>query len=573
MRHRILGLLAGAVVATAAVDAEAQQARGFAINRFEPSARGSEWFVLDTLDLRGNVRPAVGAVAEWARNPLVIYNRDGSVRSRVVSDQFVVHLGGSVNLFDTLRLNLNVPLYAYTTGESGTINGVTYAAPTSNTTFGDIRLGGDVKLAGEYRSAFSLAAGVNLWIPTATEGSYSSEGSARFSPHLIAAGEVGVFVYSVRAGFMYRARTEPYAGSELGSEITFGGAAGLRLLDGKMVVGPELYGSTIGKDFFGRKATPVEGLLGTHVHLTDSFRIAGGVAMGFTRGFGAPETRLLFGLEWMPAMEKERKDSDGDGIYDDDDACPDVKGVASKDPKKHGCPVEEEEEAPPPSDRDKDGIYDDRDACPDDPGPKSSDPKKNGCPDRDGDGVIDKEDACVDEPGVASSDPKRNGCPEDPDRDKDGVPNEQDACPDEPGKPDKDPRRNGCPQAFIKDGQIKILDQVKFATNSTAIVPGKDSESILEAVKTVLDKHPEITKLRVEGHTDNRGKPAANQKLSEGRAASVVKWLVKKGIAADRLTSKGYGQDRPMSENTTEEGRRENRRVEFHIESQQEKPQ
>lgn len=571
MRHRIIGAVVAATLAVVALPAEAQQARGFAINRFEPSARGSEWFVLDSLDMRGSGRPALGVVGEWARDPLVIYNRDGSVRSKVVSDQVVLHLGGSINLFDTLRVNLNVPLYAYATGDSGAINGVRYNAPSASTSFGDIRLGADVKILGEYRSAFSLAGGVDLWIPTANTGSYSSEGSARFAPHVIAAGESGIFVYSAKVGFMYRNRNEAYAGSELGSELTFGAAAGIRLLDGKMVIGPELYGSTVSSDFFKRKTTPVEGLLGTHVKVASGIRIAGGIGMGLSRGFGSPETRVLLGLEWMPEID-ERKDTDGDGIFDDEDACPDVKGVANKDKKKHGCPPEEETPEPEaPADRDKDGVLDKVDACPDTPGPKSDDPKKNGCPDKDGDGIIDKEDACPDVPGVASKDLTKHGCPEDPDRDKDGIPNEQDACPDEPGKPDKDPRRNGCPAAFIKDGQIKILDQVKFATGSAAIVPGKDSESILEAVKGVLEKHPEILKIRVEGHTDNRGNPAANQKLSDGRAASVVKWLVKHGIAADRLTSKGFGQDRPMSENTTEEGRRENRRVEFHIEQEKSK--
>ena len=120
----------------------------------------------------------------------------------------------------------------------------------------------------------------------------------------------------------------------------------------------------------------------------------------------------------------------------------------------------------------------------------------------------------------------------------------------------------------MKAGQIKILDQVKFKTGSAEIQPGKDSQEVLEAVLKVMKEHPEITKVRIEGHTDNTGTAKINTKLSGDRAASVVKWLVKNGIAADRLTSKGWGPDRPIDSNSTEDGRKNNRRVEFHIESQ-----
>lgn len=560
-------------VAAFATPAAAQQVRGFSTNRFEPAARGSEWFVLDTLDMRGTGRPALGVTGEWAHDPLVIYNKDGSTRNEVVSDQVALHLGASVNLLDRLRFNINVPAYVYATGDGGTIQGVTLKAPTHAQSIGDVRIGGDIRLGGEYRGGFSPAFGVDLWVPTATEGAYTSDGSMRVQPHLIGAGELGIFVYSARVGVMYRSRDEKIVGGQLGTDFNFGAAAGVRVADGKLVVGPELYGSTVivKGGAFDKRSTPIEGLIGGHYKIAGGFRAAAGIGMGLTRGFGSPAYRVLLGLEWMPEVEEERKDRDHDGIYDDEDACPDVAGVHSDDKKKNGCPVEEkvEEPPPPPPDRDKDGIIDSKDACPDDPGPADPDPQKNGCPDRDKDGVVDKLDACPDTPGVASQDPKKNGCPEDPDRDHDGIPNAEDACPDEPGKKDKDPKRNGCPQAFIKDGQIKILDQVKFATASTAIVPGKDSESILEAVKKVLTDHPEIKKLRVEGHTDNRGQVAANQKLSEGRAASVVNWLVKHGIDKSRLTSAGFGQERPMSDNSTEEGRRENRRVEFHIESEE----
>jgi outer membrane protein OmpA-like peptidoglycan-associated protein len=166
------------------------------------------------------------------------------------------------------------------------------------------------------------------------------------------------------------------------------------------------------------------------------------------------------------------------------------------------------------------------------------------------------------EPGARTGNPKTNGCP--PDRDHDGILDSEDACPDQPGLRDPDPKKNGCPQAFVQGGQIRIRDPFKFRFNSTELDPAGDP--ILEAVLAVLKDHPEIAKVRIEGHTDNVGGAAFNQHLSEGRAASVRAWLVKHGIDAKRLTSAGFGQSRPVDTNDTDDGRRNNRRVEFHIE-------
>jgi outer membrane protein OmpA-like peptidoglycan-associated protein len=245
-----------------------------------------------------------------------------------------------------------------------------------------------------------------------------------------------------------------------------------------------------------------------------------------------------------------------------------VPGVRTSDPKTNGCPPPPPE-PPPPADRDGDGITDDVDACPDVPGPRNDDPAKNGCPppapppDRDGDKIPDSVDACPDVPGVASEDPTKNGCP--PDRDGDGIIDAEDACPDAPGPDDPDPKKKGCPLARIEGDQVRITEQVRFKTDSADILG--DSEPVLLAVAVLLKNHPEITRVRIEGHTDNRGRATYNKELSKKRAASVVKWLVTKGIDKSRLVSNGYGLERPLVGNDTEEGRQANRRVEFHIEA------
>jgi len=202
--------------------------------------------------------------------------------------------------------------------------------------------------------------------------------------------------------------------------------------------------------------------------------------------------------------------------------------------------------------------------------------------DSDGDGVIDALDSDSDNDGLpdhieadnkpgsknpcaAPLDSDDSGIPDyrDKDSDGDGILDAEDACPADAGPRNDDPARNGCPVVRIEAGQIRIREQVKFKTASSQIL--KESDYILQAVVKILQEHPEITKVRVEGHTDTRGKPGYNKKLSQRRAASVVKWLVKHGISKQRLTSEGYGQERPIATNMTEEGRHQNRRVEFHI--------
>ena len=121
----------------------------------------------------------------------------------------------------------------------------------------------------------------------------------------------------------------------------------------------------------------------------------------------------------------------------------------------------------------------------------------------------------------------------------------------------------------VSESEILILDQVQFDTGKAVIK--KVSDDLLDQVASVLREHPEITKIEVQGHTDDRGYRALNDTLSQARASAVMKAMIQRGIAADRLTAKGYGQNRPLVENTTEEGRQKNRRVQFIIVEKQPK--
>ena len=541
---------------------------GFALDRYEPSERGSDWFANESLDLRGNGRFALGAIGDYAYKPLVFYDTNGDEQAAVVEHQLFVHLGGAVVLFDRLRLGANLPLLAYSKGEGTNVANSSFST-SDKAGIGDPRLSADVRMLGEYGGAATLAFGVQGFIPVGNDKAFASDGKVRIRPRLMLAGDLGDLAYAAQTGFNYRAKGDNLGGDAFGSELTFSAAVGLRALDKKLIVGPEVFGSTVvsdgGDGAFKKRTTPLEVVIGGKYAVTPDWRVGAAVGPGLTRGVGAPAVRVLASVEWFPAVDKPAapSDRDKDGIVDADDACPDTPGVRTDDPKTNGCPP-----AAAPSDRDQDAIVDADDACPEEPGVKSDDPKKHGCPapkDTDGDGITDDVDACPKEKGVSHVDPAKHGCPASKDTDGDGIVDAEDACPDKAGVADPDPKKHGCPAAQIEAGQIKIIEQVQFATKSAKILPASDA--VLSAVLEILKAHPEITKVSVEGHTDNRGGKGYNKDLSKRRAASVVKWLTDTGIDQKRLSSAGFGLDRPLDTNDTEEGRQKNRRVEFHIQS------
>lgn len=314
---------------------------------------------------------------------------------------------------------------------------------------------------------------------------------------------------------------------------------------------------------------PIAGGVGVMAELGfDRYLLSSAELDGCARGAGnATLFAMRFGVDF--GFERKRKapveappppppppDRDGDGIVDAMDACPDVPGFAHPDPSKNGCP--------PPKDSDQDGIVDEYDACPAVAGVANPDPAKNGCPppkDTDGDGVSDDVDACVDIPGLRTSDPATNGCPGD--TDGDGFRDDKDGCPTEKGVANEDPKKNGCPVVQLTKAEIVINQQVQFDTDKSTIK--EVSFPLLDEVAQTIKDHPEILKLEIQGHTDNQGTAEHNRILSQNRARSVRMALVKRGVDFLRLESKGYGQDVPIADNATEEGRKVNRRVQFKI--------
>ncbi|MCF6223390.1 MAG: OmpA family protein [Flavobacteriaceae bacterium] len=255
------------------------------------------------------------------------------------------------------------------------------------------------------------------------------------------------------------------------------------------------------------------------------------------------------------------KDTDGDGVKDKEDACPEIAGL----PEFNGCP-----------DSDGDGIEDAKDACPDEAGLAAL----NGCPDSDGDGFADKEDLC---PNIAGLE-QFNGCP---DSDGDGVMDSKDDCPNEAGLIEN----KGCPLADSDGDGVadkhdncpniagsaenygclvipeEVIQKVKELARAIYFKTGKDAftnetEIRLEKISKILANFTN-SKVRVEGHTDSTGSDKVNTKLSQSRADAVRKYFIDNGFPEENMRAIGYGSLNPIGDNKTSKGRQANRRVEI----------
>ncbi len=236
------------------------------------------------------------------------------------------------------------------------------------------------------------------------------------------------------------------------------------------------------------------------------------------------------------------KDSDNDGVLDDADKCADTPAGTKVD--ANGCPA----------DSDGDGVNDAADRCANTPAGTTVD--ATGCPiDSDGDGVTDAADRCPDTPRGEKVD--GTGCPA-RDSDNDGVLDSADRCPDTPAGMLVGP--NGCLILFVEGKKNVVLQGVNFVVNRAELTI--DAKKVLDFVAQSLNANTDVT-FEIQGHASSEGSDAYNLRLSDRRAASVRAYLQSKGVDPARMTSKGYGETQPIADNATEEGRKQNRRVEL----------
>jgi outer membrane protein OmpA-like peptidoglycan-associated protein len=340
----------------------------------------------------------------------------------------------------------------------------------------------------------------------------------------------------------------------VGSELPFGVGVAYAIARQRF----DLVGEVFGAIPLGTHQSyqPLEALAGVKLYLANSSFLTLGAGRGLVAGQGAnPDVRAFISIVFEP----NAGDRDGDGIKDDVDRCPDAAEDFDGWQDDDGCPD---------PDNDGDGIPDVDDKCPDIPEDLDGVEDEDGCPegelgDRDGDRIPDADDKCPDEPEDYDGWQDDDGCP-DPDNDGDHILDVDDLCPNEPetinGLEDDD----GCPDRGVVaklDDRILIFKPINFEYDKAVITP--DSFYILDALVATMNGYPDISLIEVQGHTDERGDDSYNLDLSRRRAAAVVTYLVDHGVAARRLTSRGYGETLPLDKSHTEAAWAQNRRVDF----------
>jgi outer membrane protein OmpA-like peptidoglycan-associated protein len=440
-----------------------------------------------------------------------------------------------------------MPYHFMVKDENGAAAANGFGALRSNN-LGDLYFGARGNIYGTRADLFQIALQAALTVNTASLASSQQDfaGQVDKSPYLggwfelLMAFNAGDFIrIPFQVGYKIGTQGQQVAPDlYVSNEFTYGGGLMIMLGDDQFMISAEAFGRTAANkdvNWWTKSTTPVEVLGGFKWLPKFGFTLGVGGSTGVTDGYGAPDWRVFGMLGYTMPADDTPPDADGDGIPDELDNCPneaeDFDGFEDED----GCPD---------PDNDGDGILDVDDKCPDQAEDIDGFEDEDGCPDpdNDGDGILDVDDKCPNEPGP----PENQGCP-DPDRDGDGVPDRIDNCPDEPGTVEN----QGCQErqlVVIGDGQLEILEKVYFRKGSAKLQ--KRSWALLDNVAAVLIAHPEIKKVRVEGHTDKSGSLKYNMILSKKRANTVVRYLVGRGqVNRNRLVAKGFGPKRPLVEN------------------------
>lgn len=600
--------------------AQNTEAVGFAATNFEPSpSQHTGVLNLDRPDVLGHLTPSAGLFFHFADDPVQIVSEDGEeVRDRIVDDQYMLEAGLALGLFDYFELGVSIPYVVGQTG--GNLENLGGAGSAAGSSFADIRTSLEIAiLKPQWAGGFGISASGTLYAPSGSRSNFTSDGAVRGLSKLSVGWESEQGYEIIGNVGMELGPTIAIRNYAKGSFVRWGlGGVAPTPVDRLDVMATVYGGSTMVQPDPARanagnnKSDSLEAVGGFRIDLPADVRAQFGGGAGMLDGVGTPDFRLFTSLHWAGL----RRDSDGDGLLDRNDACPREPEDFDEFEDADGCPdpdndgdgiLDEPDECPetkgpedndgcPVEDSDGDGILDDEDECPDDPEDVDGFEDEDGCPDPDNDedGVLDEEDECPDTPGVEDND----GCPDD-DRDGDGIVNDEDQCPgdpedkdgykDEDGCPDKDndgdgildeedecPNKpetvngyedeDGCPdeaKAEVVEQKIEISEKVHFEYDSATIK--SQSYELLRDVARILRKYDQITGIQIEGHTDSRGPADYNRKLSQERAEAVQSFLVDEGIEEGRISTVGRGESSPVASNDTEEGRAENRRVEFVI--------
>jgi outer membrane protein OmpA-like peptidoglycan-associated protein len=557
-RRQLAGTAATLLLGSAALSerAEAQ----VALDQFRPAPLVRDGFALGRPDVLAPWTYSAQLLLDYANDPLVyMYKRPGTTsEEHVVSDHLVGHLALGYGLGSRLTVFGTLPIHILMDGKDSP----RVSAPRADGAgIGDVALGGRVRLLGDVQSAFALSFDFTARLPTAelarSRQAYSGDKVGSYEPTLNAEGRFGRL--AVRAVAGARLRKEVEIGNLTIGQEALGGLGARVQLSPRVDLHAEVYGATVVQDAFKKHYVSLEALGGAKYH-GQRFHAGLAAGPGLTRGFGSPDVRVV-GM--LGVASPASGDRDQDGIVDSADGCPDAPEDKDGHQDNDGCPD---------PDNDGDGVLDLQDRCVNEPEDQDKFEDSDGCPDpdNDADGLLDAQDRCPDAGEDKDGFEDADGCP-DLDNDGDGILDAADACPnaaeDKDGKDDAD----GCPDpdgpvVKLTCESIEIGEAVYF-DNDKDVIQAR-SFGLLDQIAGLLAKNPQVKRLLVEGHTDDRGQPGHNLVLSKRRAKAVQTYLTEHGVEGARLRSDGRGKQKPIADNATPEGREKNRRVEFRVEEQ-----
>ena len=623
LRMTIIGAPCLALCLAGPAKALAQVGGDIDLQAFRPAMDSRGYITVNASQVLGHGELSFGLVTHWGHNLLRFESGENTYR---VIDVLSPTLIAAVGLRAGLEWELGVSLpFGVMSGDRGPDYLGTAGDPNDDRDFrfdgqgiGDVGLHAKTRLLDTSHGArIGLALVGSAYLPTSTKSSWLGEGS--LTPQLVLVldryfGQDRRLALALNGGVRVRtgdhrftdapAAAEPLLPAtnqsiEVGTSLPVGVGVSYALVPGKFNWVGEVFGAVPleGENYF-----PLEAVTGIKVYLArNSFLSLGGGA-GLLPDRGAnPDFRAFLGIVFEPNIG----DRDGDGLEDDVDGCPDDPEDFDDFEDQDGCPE---------LDNDLDDILDVDDACPNEPEDKDGVDDEDGCPeadrfDRDSDGIVDAEDECPDDPEDLDGFEDQDGCP-DFDNDEDGILDVDDLCPDEPedldhfedadGCPDPDndhdrildtldqcPRvdgetaeetaevwntkedDDGCPDRYVvnvEGGRLVVLEEIYFQFDSAVIKP--ESYPILEVIAETINLNPDIRRIEVQGHTDERGSEAYNLQLSHSRAAAVVEYLTGRArspVAATRLSAQGYGESMPVDRRSNEQAWAKNRRVEFLI--------
>jgi uncharacterized repeat protein (TIGR01451 family) len=544
----LLGLtLAPAARAQAPVPSPTSQA--IDVQRYKPGPGATDILGIHGARVGGPFTWHLGTSVHYAKDPLAFIDPEGgALVYALVDQQATLDVMASLSLFDRFELGVSLPL-TYQTSQTGA--SITPALPEGvrGAGLGDVRLVPKLHVLSAGGLHLGLVAPVLL--PTAGGTAFRGGSSPAVQPMLVAEwASEGGFRLVANVGATLRQGEEQFRNLRVGHELAYGLAAHVPV-GGWLVFQGHLQGarSLIEQP---RKELPLEALGAVGFRLSEGLLLNVGGGPGLTQSYGTPRFRFFAGIGWtQPRPPPPPVDTDDDGRMDNEDTClnepEDLDGFQDED----GCPD---------PDNDGDGVLDDQDKCPAQLEVVNGVKDQDGCPDQapppdtDGDGLRDNKDKCPAQPEDVDGFEDKDGCPE-LDNDRDGFLDAQDKCPTQPEVINGVDDRDGCPdpgrgKVLLEGSRLVLLDKVQFATNKDVIQPR--SFNLLEQVAAVLRANPRLKKVRVESHTHIKG--ARYQDLAQRRADNVRAFLIREGVAPERLEAVGY---------TLTKGRKSSDRIEF----------